>query len=89
MDLINLVDQIEQLSYIRGEACAASISIKETNTNEKYLITADKSSSLLLIFSKNLKSIKTALGFHRTHSRASHGTTIKLIDLDLSFHSHT
>lgn len=52
-------------------------------------ITADKSSSLLLIFTENLNSIKTALGFHKAHSRASHGTMVKLIHPDLSFHSHT
>lgn len=89
MDLINFVDQIEQLSYIRGEAYTASISIKETNTNGKHLITLlINPPSLLLIFSKNLDSIKTALGFHKAHSKASHGTMVKLIHLDFSFHSN-
>lgn len=89
MDLINFVDQLEQLSYKRGEDCTTSISIKETNMYEKHLITADKSSSLLLIFSKNLSNIKTAKGFHKVHGRASHATIVKVIYLDLSFHRHT
>lgn len=43
-------------------------------------------SSFLLIFSKNLNNIKTASRFYETHGRTAHGTIVKLIHLDLSFH---
>lgn len=59
----------------------------EQETSDHFSVN-NKSFSALLICSKNLNNIKTASGFYKTHDRESHGTIVKLIYLDLSFHNY-